>query len=117
MTTSPPSSSAPRARPPSTTISLTGASSRISAPNERAAEAIAALGYEPDQYPDYNKDYFDTLQAFWLLSQSEGLSFRELPGFEDSVIHIGGTSYLHRSDIELAHRDAAEPPAETEIHD
>lgn len=70
-----------------------------------AQEAIRHLDYQPGEYPEQFKGYFDTLQAFWLLALSEGYEFRKLPGEGESVFHIGGTSYLHSSDYDLKHWD------------
>lgn len=70
-----------------------------------AANHVRSLGYTPGIYPHSFKDYFDTLQAYWVLSLSDQQIFRELPGERKSIFHIGGTSYLHKSDIDLAHWD------------
>lgn len=69
---------------------------------QRQAESV---GYGAGHFPNRGKDYFDTLQAFWVLSLAEGMKFREMPGERDWIYHIGGTSYLHKSDIELSHWD------------
>ena len=71
----------------------------------RAAGKALEMGYEPGKYPHKFKDYFDTLQAFWVLSLAEGWKFREIPGQQECVFHIGGTSYLHKTDIDLSHWD------------
>jgi hypothetical protein len=60
----------------------------------RAAREIASMGYQPGEFPEPTKNYFDTLQAHWLLSLSAGLTFRQLPGIRESVFHVGGTSYV-----------------------
>ena len=82
-------------------ISATSASDLLPA----AQEKIRQLGYKPGQYPEQFKGYFDTLQAFWLLALAEGYQFKQIPGVGESVFHIGGTSYLHSSDYDLAHWD------------
>ncbi len=73
-------------------------------PHEAARKA-KEMGYAAGNYPHKFKDYFDTLQAYWILSLSEGLRFREIPGQQQSVFHVGGTSYLHTTDIDLSHWD------------
>ncbi len=70
-----------------------------------AAEKIHAIGYEPGQYPDTFKDYFDTLQALFLLLSAEGWNFKTLGGENSSIYHIGGTSYIRYSDCDLTHWD------------
>ena len=71
----------------------------------RAAQKVRDMGYQPGRYPHQFKDYFDTLQAFWVLSLAEGWKFREIPGQQECIFHIGGTSYLHKADIDLSHWD------------
>ena len=71
-----------------------------------ATNALRRVGYQPGQYPEQFKGYFDTLQTFWLAAMAEGYTFGEIPGTDDDLIHIGGTSYLHRSDSDdLSHWD------------
>lgn len=70
-----------------------------------AQNKIQELGYHLGQYPEQFKAYFDTLQAFWLLALAHGYRFNEIPGAGESIFHIGGTSYLHSSDYDLAHWD------------
>lgn len=70
-----------------------------------ALERIKVLGYESGGYPESYKDYFDTLQVFWLLSLAEGLEFLDMPGAANSIFHIGGTSYMHKTNYELSHWD------------
>ncbi|QDV69528.1 hypothetical protein Poly24_32440 [Rosistilla carotiformis] len=70
-----------------------------------AANALRTIGYKPGEYPEQFKGYFDTLQAYWLLSLAEGRSFNKLPGDGTSLYHIGGTSYLINSDLDLSHWD------------
>jgi hypothetical protein len=70
-----------------------------------AAHKIEAIGYSAGQHPEQFKGYFDTLQAFWLLSLAEGYSFKKLDGEGRTLFHIGGTSYLKNSDYELDHWD------------
>lgn len=70
-----------------------------------AASQAQSLGYAPGAYPHSFKDYFDTLQAYWVLCLTQRLTFRELPGERKDIFHIGGTSYLHKSGVDLAHWD------------
>jgi hypothetical protein len=71
----------------------------------QAQRKIESIGYQGGQFPQEFKGYFDTLQAYWVLSLAEGRTFREIPGRGNSIFHIGGTSYLHKTDIELSHWD------------
>lgn len=71
----------------------------------KAMRAAQELGYKPGQFTENFKNYFDTLQAYWIVAQAEGKRFRLLQGAGESVFHIGGTSYLHNSDYDLAHWD------------
>jgi hypothetical protein len=73
--------------------------------NSRAQARLKTVGYSPGQYPESYKDYFDTLQAYWLLSLADGLEFKLMPGAGEYVFHIGGTSYMHKTDYDLAHWD------------
>ncbi|MEZ6126165.1 MAG: hypothetical protein R3C49_23800, partial [Planctomycetaceae bacterium] len=41
----------------------------------------------------------------WCLSLADGLSFRQMPGADQDVFHIGGTSYMHRTDYPPEHWD------------
>jgi hypothetical protein len=72
---------------------------------KKAMKAAQILGYQPGQFTENFKNYFDTLQAYWIVAQAEGKRFRLLPGAGETVFHIGGTSYLHKSTLDLAHWD------------
>ncbi|MFO1000112.1 MAG: hypothetical protein U0936_07235 [Planctomycetaceae bacterium] len=72
---------------------------------KKAMKAAQILGYQPGQFTEKFKNYFDTLQAYWIIAQAEGKRFRLLPGASKTVFHIGGTSYLHNSTLDLAHWD------------
>jgi hypothetical protein len=71
----------------------------------KALRKVAEVGYLGGHYPQAFKDYYDTLQAIWVLALAEGFSFKKLKGAGQDVFHIGGTSYLHKSDYDLAHWD------------
>ena len=71
----------------------------------KAMKAAQRLGYQPGQFTENFKSYFDTLQAYWIVAQAQGMRFRMLQGAGESVFHIGGTSYLQNSDYDLAHWD------------
>ena len=68
-----------------------------------AADAVAAIGYKDGVYPRSDKDYFDTLQAYWGVSYAEGLKFKQVAGVKHQVFHIGGTSYLMQDNIDLTY--------------
>jgi len=72
---------------------------------EKALQTASLLGYVQGEFPEQFKGYFDTLQAFWVLALCESYRFRKVPGAGRSIFHIGGSSYLHRSDISLDHWD------------
>ena len=71
----------------------------------KAMKAAQTFGYQPGQFTENFKNYFDTLQAYWIVAQAEGKRFRLLEGSGKTVFHIGGTSYLHKSDYDLQHWD------------
>jgi hypothetical protein len=74
-------------------------------PSKRSREVMKAAGYVEGRYLESRKQYFDTLQQFWIASQSAGYNYRIVKGEGESVHHIGGTSYLHRTLQDLAHWD------------
>jgi len=71
----------------------------------KAQKKAQEFGYAVEQYPEEHKNYFDTLQALWVLAFAEGLSFKRITAEEEIIFHIGGTSYLHRIDHDLSHWD------------
>jgi hypothetical protein len=71
----------------------------------RARNALAAAGYPAGKYLETRKQYFDTLQQFWVAAMHDGFGFRLVEGDGESVHHVGGTSYLHRTFDDLAHWD------------
>lgn len=84
-----------------------GASAKTAhSPSEKATDILDKAGYPTHSYPEPFKDYFDTFQIYWLIAAYLGFSFKKLDGAEESVVHIGGMSYLHKtSDIPLDHWD------------
>ena len=73
--------------------------------SQRVRSRMKLLNYGDNEFPHSFKKYFDTLQAYWVLSFADGLKFREMPGERQAIFHIGGTSYLHRCEIDPAHWD------------
>lgn len=68
-----------------------------------ASDAVKRMGYDKGRYPKQGKTYFDTLQLYWILSYDQGLKFRQLSGENQSVFHLGGTSYLVNDSIDVAY--------------
>lgn len=68
-----------------------------------ASDAVRRMGYGSAQYPKHGKNYFDTLQLYWILCYDRGLRFRRLSGENKRVFHLGGTSYLASGSIDLAY--------------
>ena len=85
---------------PATMMSQTIASSH---PPPRAAALLQAAGYSPGHYLEKRKDYYDTLQQFWVAASHQGYVFRRIEGAGSAVYHVGGTSYLHRTLDNLSH--------------
>jgi hypothetical protein len=71
----------------------------------RANEALARAGFLEGMFPESSKNYFDTLQQFWVLAIDKGYRFRYLDGAGKTIHHIGGTSYLHAVFNDLAKWD------------
>jgi hypothetical protein len=67
----------------------------ISAVNHpRLVELLRARGIEDEYYPDSYNKYFDTLQMHWVAAILEGEVFAQVPGADEEVFHIGGSTYL-----------------------
>lgn len=74
-------------------------------PGSLAAALLARAGFPQGRYLELRKQYFDTLQQYWIAAEYEGYLYRLVPGAGESVHHVGGTSYLHRKFDDLAHWD------------
>jgi len=67
---------------------------------------LAARGVTGDYFPEEGKSYFDTLQAQWVMAALEGGELLCLPGADQNVFHIGGSTYLNtRFAEDVAHWD------------
>ncbi len=60
----------------------------------RLVKILQNAGFGEGVYPDKKKAYYDTLQMFWIVAHESGARFKALRGEDESVFHIGGTSYL-----------------------
>ena len=56
--------------------------------------ALTKRGIAASQYPDTDKQYFDTLQLLWLAMELDGAAFHEVNATSEDVFHVGGSSYL-----------------------
>lgn len=74
-------------------------------PSLRAQKALTEAGYEEGRVLETLKDYYDTLQQFWVVASHHGFRFRKLAGEGNTVHHIGGTSYLHSTFDDMSHWD------------
>jgi len=74
-------------------------------PSKAAREVMKSAGYGEGKYLEARKNYFDTLQQYWIASTLAGYVYRVVGGEGQTVHHIGGTSYLHRTFDDLAHWD------------
>jgi hypothetical protein len=59
------------------------------------AKMLSDRSFVSDYFPDEGKTYYDTLQMHWTAATLEGVSFLELPGADEVVVHVGGSSYLN----------------------
>lgn len=55
---------------------------------------LRARGVALPYFPEAGKGYYDTLQKHWLAAVLGGEQFRPLPGADQVVFHIGGSTYL-----------------------
>jgi hypothetical protein len=63
-------------------------------------------GISEAYFPDDVKNYYDTLQMHWAAAALAGAEFRELPGANEFVVHVGGSTYLNdRPCDDLSHWD------------
>ena len=76
-----------------------------STPNRRAQTLLTNAGYPPGNVLESLKDYWDTLQQYWIAATHLGYKYRHLEGEDSDVFHIGGTSYLFNRFDDLAHWD------------
>jgi hypothetical protein len=76
-----------------------------SRPRARARRLLNQAGYPDGKYLETLKDYYDTLQQFWIAARLHGFTCRLVSGEGSSVHHVGGTSYLHRAFENLDHWD------------
>ena len=74
-------------------------------PGRRARELLRGGGYAEGRYLETLKDYYDTLQQYWIAAQLDGFTHNFVSGAGSAVHHVGGTSYLHRSFENLEHWD------------
>jgi hypothetical protein len=63
-------------------------------PGERISRLMAESEWGDGVFPEPYKDYFDTLQRYWVAAELMGLQFKLVPGASEKVFHIGGSSYI-----------------------
>jgi hypothetical protein len=68
-------------------------------PSKAVRRELDNLGISQRWYPDFDKQYYDTLQLFWTAATLSGFEFQLLPGANQEVFHVGGSSYLTTGDI------------------
>ena len=73
--------------------------------DSRAMRILDDAGYPAGRVLETYKDYFDTLQQYWVIATHQGMRHRRAAGEGETVHHIGGTSYLYKSFEKLAHWD------------
>lgn len=71
-----------------------------SQPSPEVRVELDKFGIQENWFPDYKKQYFDTLQLFWTAAALFKLDFHLLPGADEQVFHVGGSSYLTTAEIE-----------------
>jgi hypothetical protein len=74
-------------------------------PNRRARRMLKAAGYPSGRFLETLKQYYDTLQQYWVAASYRGYSYNHVTGEGKSVFHIGGTSYLYEDFSDLPHWD------------
>lgn len=75
-------------------------------PSTALSAMLKAKGLPKDYIPDDVKNYFDTLQQHWTAAVLDGQSLMVLPGADEVVVHVGGSSYLNGPPgQELSHWD------------
>ena len=69
-------------------------------------ESLRKRGIVFPYFPDAYHDYFDTLQLHWISALLKNEEFEHLPGENECVFHVGGTSYLTaKNNIDPYHWD------------
>lgn len=71
----------------------------VTRPSPRVRRELDSRGIQENWFPDYKKQYYDTLQLFWTAAALSGLDFNLLPGANEQVFHVGGSSYLTTAEI------------------
>ncbi len=56
---------------------------------------LNARGIPGDYFPEKGKNYYDTLYMHWTAATLNGDEFLHLPGGNQTVVHVGGSSYLN----------------------
>lgn len=75
-------------------------------PPPRVSEQLHARGIDGAYFADAYNSYFDTLQVHWVAALLDGGKFVVLPGADEFVYHIGGTTYLTgKNDADPKHWD------------
>jgi hypothetical protein len=66
----------------------------ISTDANSVGKLLQARGITGRYFPEEGKEYLDTLQMHWLAAALGGEEFRPLPGADQCVFHVGGSTYL-----------------------
>lgn len=74
-------------------------------PRRRAQQLLTEAGYGEGRYIETLKDYYDTLQQYWIASEHHGFRYRHVEGDGETVHHVGGSSYLYETFDDLEHWD------------
>lgn len=70
------------------------------------AKLLETRGIGQPYFPEAGKTYFDTLHIHWLAAALRGEEFRKVPGADQTVFHVGGSTYLTGKDCEdVSHWD------------
>lgn len=63
-------------------------------PGDGISRLMAESEWGDAVFPEPYKDYYDTLQRYWVAAELMGLQFKTVPGAGERVFHIGGSSYI-----------------------